>query len=248
MKAFLYYPILSPLQGKLHRQWRLIVALVIFAGLSGSAQKNQTPENYLSLVTGEFRMIERHSWNYVRAAAKNGKTERTEEKRKKMLAAYQLALSALTGLPAYEGSTALRDSAVLYVTIAMAVMNENYAQLADFEKISDAAYDSMEAYLLAKETSGEKLKTSAAMIRREMNRFTSENGIKTNARQDHLTRKLARAAEVQRYYNDVYLIFFMNYKQEAAMLAAMAHNDVSGLEQSRDALARISAKGIQKLQ
>ncbi|MCC6369619.1 MAG: hypothetical protein IT236_01300, partial [Bacteroidia bacterium] len=55
------------------------------------------------------------------------------------------------------------------------------------------------------------------------------------------------AGKVYDHDNEVYLIFFKSYKQEAYVLNAMEKNDVNGIEQNKNALVKTSAEGLEKL-
>src|SRR6218665_860217 len=111
----------------------------------------------------------------------------------------------------------------------------------------EQSYDAMEAYLLAQEKANEKLNVSGEMIDQQYNNFAKKHGITLIDKEDKIEKNLKIAGSAFKYYNNVYLLFFKSYKQEAYMIEALNKNDVNALKQNADALSKFADEGLGKL-
>jgi hypothetical protein len=59
--------------------------------------------------------------------------------------------------------------------------------------------------------------------------------------------KMKIAGEVMKHYNDVYLIFFKAYKQEAYLMDALNQKKFNSIEQNLNSLQSFSEQGLDKL-
>jgi hypothetical protein len=221
--------------------------LILVTGLFTSSYHSQSAVEYLETIGKEFTEIQKNTWDYTRSAAHGKSARKVEKRRKEVVFSNQDALRKITRLKPYNGSSRLRDSAISFLKVNYAVLNEDYAKLVDLEEISEQSYDAMEAYLLAKDRANEKLHLAGAMIDKEYELFASSNNINLIKNDDKVSRNMEIAGRVYRHYNEVYLIFFASYKQEAYMLDAMVKNDVNGIEQNRSALSKKATEGLNKL-
>ena len=55
------------------------------------------------------------------------------------------------------------------------------------------------------------------------------------------------ADTVGNYYHQIYLIFFKSYKQEMYLINALDAKNINAIEQNKNALAKFSEEGLQKL-
>jgi hypothetical protein len=214
---------------------------------SGYAGAQNDAKTYLDQIDKEFSRIHRKTWDYTSAAAHGRSPRAIEKKRMEVLSASEEAIIRLGMLPPFKGERRLRDSALSYLMVHYALMNEDYVRLVNIDRISERSYDAMEAYMLAKAGSDERAARAADMINEEYKKFASEHGVKLIKSKNRLTQNMEKAAKVYAHYNQVYGLFFAGYKQEAYMIEAMLKNDISGLEQNRRALAALSSAGLDSL-
>lgn len=212
------------------------------------AQDENSAGGYMDVIGKEFRNIQENTWDYTRAASHGKSARKVEKRRKEVVEANKTALKKIGSMRAFNGSTAFRDSAVSYLNTNMAVLNHDYAKLVDMEEVAEQSYDLMEAYMLAKEKADEKLNSAGNMIEAEYSKFAGTNNITLIESKDKLSKNMEIASQVYKHYNEVYLIFFKSYKQEAYVLDALQKNDMNAFEQNKNALAKTSAEGLQKLQ
>jgi hypothetical protein len=230
---------------------KLIAAAGICTAISFStatAQDVSTPVGYMDFIGKEFRNIQENTWDYTKSAAHGKSAKKVEKRRKEVIEANKEALKKIKGMKAINGSTAFRDSAVSYLNTNYAVLNEDYAKLVDMEEVAEQSYDLMEAYMLAKEKANDKLHESGDMIDAQYSSFAAANNITLIEQKDKLSKNMEIANKVYKHYNEVYLVFFKSYKQEAYMMDALAKNDMNGFEQNKNALAKTAAEGLTKLE
>ena len=115
------------------------------------------------------------------------------------------------------------------------------------EEIAEQSYDKMEAYLLAQELANDKLDSAWENMDEQQHVFAQINNINLVDSKDKLTKNLEKAGLVFKHNNTVYLIFFKCYKQEVYLLEAIKRKDISAMEQNKNALATVSAEGLEKL-
>lgn len=201
---------------------------------------------YLAAVDHELLNVQQASRNYAKATMQSG-SQKTEKKRHILLGAVTIAISNLSALPPFGYDTSLRDSALIYLALQQAVLTEDFGKIVDLGPIADKAFDPMEAYLSARAQSEEVLRKAASAVEKQYQVFAQKHGLKAERSENQLARDLSSAASVHSYFQEVYNLFFECYKQESYLLSAIANNDVSGMEQNRQALGDMAKKGIQTL-
>lgn len=226
---------------------RLIITAAMVALCSVWLGAQKSAGNYLESIGKEFNAIQQKSWQYTRAAAHGKSARKIDNNRRQLVTSINTAINRIQGMGDFEGNTRLRDSALSFLKVHYAVINEDYAKLMDMEEISDQSYDAMEAYMLAREKANEKLYQAGIMVDKEYSKFAADNNIQLIHSESKLSKNMEIANKVYDHYNEVYLVFFKSYKQEAYLLAAMDKSDVNGLEQNKNALIKTSAEGIEKL-
>ncbi|MBS1636550.1 MAG: hypothetical protein JST26_11595 [Bacteroidetes bacterium] len=229
---------------------KTLLASVAFLCIQSNIIKAQdlgTAGGYLDYVGKEFNDIEENTWDYTSSVAHGKSARKVEKRRKEVISANQDAIKKIKKLSAFNGSSAFRDSAISFLNTNYAVLNYDYAKIIDMEEVAEQSYDLMEAYMLAQEKANEKLRNAGEMISSEYKKFAEANNIKLIESKDKVAKNLDVANKVYKHYNEVYLIFFKSYKQEAYLLDAMQKGDVNGMEQNRNALVKTSTEGSAKV-
>lgn len=209
--------------------------------------KGQSAVQYLETIGNEFNEIQNRTWDYTSKVAHGKSARKVEKSRKEVIQASSAALRKVKAMRPFGGNTQLRDSAASFLQVNYAVLNHDYAKLMDMEEIAEQSYDAMEAYMTAREVANNKLKAAGEMIDAEYSRFAKDNNINLIENNSKLSKKMEIAGKVYDYYNKLYLVFFKSYKQEAYLMNAIEKNDVNGMEQNRNALAKTAAEGLEKL-
>jgi prefoldin subunit 5 len=222
-----------------------IIGIVSFVSTTNA--QTATPVAYLSSITNTEKVLSQKYLSYMSAASHGRNMKRIEKKRADLIETIDKVRSAINDLPSYNGDKSVRDSAVQYVKTLYSLFNEDYAKLVNMEEIAEQSYDAMEAYLMAQQKAGEKLKEAAAAYDKSHRVFAKNNNINLIESSDENSEKLQTVGKVQDYYNDIYLIFFKAYKQEYFFLEAMNAKNTNGMEQNRTALLQYATEGLEAL-
>jgi predicted DNA-binding protein len=182
------------------------------------------------------------------SAASHGRSKRKIDKRREdLINSINESRMKINELPAFNGDKTIRDSAVNYLKILYRIFNEDYEKLVNMEEIAEQSYDAMEAYMLAEQKAGEKLKEAAANYQKTTKEFAGKYNVKLIDSESELEQKVELATKIQEYYSAVYLVFFKPYKQELYFLDALNSKNANGMEQNRSSLLKYADEGLVKL-
>lgn len=228
--------------------FRILLSIVVmFIGHFSNAQNFKIPTEYLDYIGQEYGKIAKDQWSYIKAVG-HGKGSRKIEKRRMEVAQSIIeAKRKIARMPGLNGKSAFRDSVVAYMNVSYHVIQEDYAKIVDMEEVAERSYDNMEAYLLAKKMANERLNIAAEKVGDQQDIFAKENNINIIQGESKLHEKMKKAGKVFDYYNEVYLLFFKSFKQEAYLIDAMNRQDINAMEQNKSALLNYSLEGRDKL-
>jgi hypothetical protein len=225
----------------------LFTILCISLFISNSAKAQKAAVDYMENINKELTALMADTWDYTSAVA-HGKTARKiDNRRKDLIKTSMQAKNRVSHMPPFEGDAAFRDSVVAFLTINYNVLTQDYEKIVNMEEIAEQSYDMMEAYLLAQEKADERLNQAGDRMSEEQKKFAAAHNINLLENKDKVSKKLESAGDVIKYYNEVYLIFFKSFKQEAYLIDAMNRNDLNAMEQNKNALIATSAEGLEKL-
>ena len=221
--------------------------LVLLAGstLGGFAQSEAY--TYLETIGNEFYEISHSSMSYTSAASHGKSARKVEKRRTELINTIKTAESKIRKMKPFAGDASLRDSVVSYLVLDRLVMTEDYGKIVNMEEIAEQSYDDMEAYLLAKERAEEKLEAAYDRVSEQQKLFANKNNIRIVEGTTKLSKKLEKSGKVLSYYNKIYLLFFKSFKNEAYMLVATSKNDISAMEQTKNALLTSAEQDLEKL-
>jgi hypothetical protein len=220
-----------------------ITGLLLF---SLSVHSQSDPGAYLAAVDRELTTVQEASWQYAKAATQNN-LQKMEKRRHMLLGAVTIAISNISAMPPFDSSTSLRDSALLFLAIRQAVLQEDFGRVVDLEPVADQAFDPMEAFLKARDLSEKRLERAGNAVEKEYVTFAGRYNIKAVRAENVLSQNLEAAAASHDHFRKIYRIFFDNYKQESYFLGAIMQHDVSGMEQNRSALLKSAEEGLRRL-
>ena len=210
----------------------LILMLACF-GVMASAQAQNAGE-YMNVFSTEYSKIQQDMWDYTSSVSHGKSARKVEKRRMELIQTSNTALNKAKSQKGFNGSTQYKDSVVEYLKIVNLVLKEDYAKIVDMEEIAENSYDLMEAYMTARELASDKLVEASKMVSREQKRFAEANNVTLIESESALDDKMEVAGKVYDHYNEVYLIFFKSYKQEAYLIDAISKNDINAVEQNRD--------------
>lgn len=224
----------------------LILMLACF-GVMASAQAQNAGE-YMNVFSTEYSKIQQDMWDYTSSVSHGKSARKVEKRRMELIQTSNTALNKAKSQKGFNGSTQYKDSVVEYLKIVNLVLKEDYAKIVDMEEIAENSYDLMEAYMTARELASDKLVEASKMVSREQKRFAEANNVTLIESESALDDKMEVAGKVYDHYNEVYLIFFKSYKQEAYLIDAISKNDINAVEQNREALKTTAEEGLKKLE
>lgn len=214
-----------------------------------NAQNFSNAVEYLNYIGKEYKTISEGILSYTSAVAHGKSARKVEKKRKEMIGNISDAKTKISKMPAFNGSTALRDSVMTVLSIEYNIINEDYANIVNLEEVAEQSYDAMEAYLLAQDLAGEKLDQAGDRLDVVQDQFIKDNNITVTEsdKNNEVLQKMKKLSEVNSYHRKIYLIFFKSYKQEMYLIDAMNKNDLNAMEQNKNALSEVATEGLAKL-
>lgn len=212
-----------------------------------TAQSFETAVDYLNYINKANSDLTVKYLVYL-SAVSHGKSARKVEKRRfEVVNAITDTRYTISSMPPWKGDRSLKDTSVAYLKLLFSVFSEDYGKIVNMEEIAEQSYDAMEAYLLAQEKAYEKL-NEAGKKQHEMQRvFAKNNNINLIENESETEAKSKIVSEVMDHCNDVYLVFFKAYKQEAYLMDAVAKKNVVAIEQSLSSLKKFAEEGMEKL-
>lgn len=228
----------------------LSVALIVFFSIQPSLAKAQvfeTPGEYLEYIGKANEELTLKYMVYLSSMSHGKSARKVEKRRLEVVDAIYNTRANIQGMPPYKGDKTFRDTSVAYFKILNNVFNEDYAKIVNMEEIAEQSYDAMEAYMLAQEKANEKLQEASAKQSETQKRFAEKHNIKLVQNTSELDLKMKTASAVMKHYDEVYLIFFKCYKQEAYLMEALEKKNVNSIEQNINSLQSFAEAGLDKL-
>lgn len=221
--------------------------LLLVVSFQGMAQNTENPVEYMNFFSEEFKALQSKMWDYTSKVSHGKSARKIENTRKELIAQSNQAVSKVRTAKPYKGDKTYKDSVLHYFTVVNLVLKEDYEKLVNMEEVAEQSYDLMEAYMTARELAGQKQNEASQTVNRAQKAFCAANNINLLEASDNLSKKMEVAGKVYEHYNEVYLIFFKSMKQEAYLIDAISRQDVSSIEQNREALAATAEEGLNKL-
>jgi hypothetical protein len=227
----------------------LLLSIVLFSMLTSvNAQPFEHAGQYLDHITKAKEELTTKYLVYLSASAHGKSLRKVEKRRVEVVNAISDTRYNVMGMGTWKGDKTLRDTTVAYLKILNTVFNEDYGKLVNMEEIAEQSYDAMEAYLLAQEKAYEKLDEASKKQYEMQKQFAAKYNINLIEQESEIGAKSKTASEVMHHHNEVYLVFFKSYKQEAYLMDAISKKNLVSIEQSLSALAKFSEEGKKKLQ
>ena len=226
---------------------RALIGILLFIPTFLFSQTYTSASAYMDDLGSKYSQIKQDTWEYTRTVAHNKAGKKVEKKRLELLQTIATAKKEIGKMKGYKGDVSYRDSVVNYLTMNYDILNNDYAKIVDMEAIAEQSYDLMEAYIKAQQLADEKLEIAGNNLVMGQKVFAEHNNITLLEKEDETTNKLQAAGKVYDYYNEVYLIFFKSYKQEAYLLDAYSRADISAMEQNKNQLHEFALEGLKKL-
>lgn len=225
-----------------------LLLVLTFAVKNGQAQNFDNPGEYMSFIGKQHENISKKYMAYSSASAHGKKARKVENIRQKLLNEVQDARMNISGMPAFKGDKSYRDTSVSFMKLYYNILNDDYNKVLNLEEIAENSYDEMEALLNVKDAIDQKLEDGNKKNKDAQAAFAKTHNVNLlEGESSALAEKLKKVHELNKYYNDVYLVFFKPYIQEQSLVEAMGKKNITGIEQAKNALRKYSEEGVEKL-
>jgi hypothetical protein len=225
----------------------ILFALLLTCSARLYAQSFDTPVAYMDFITKKNQTLTEKYLFYLSGMSHGKSARKVEKRRQELLKSINDTRYEIMGMPPYKGDRSLKDTTVAYLKLMNTVFNEDYGKILNMEEIAEQSYDLMEAYMLAKDKANEKLNDASKRQHEQQIKFAEKNNITLISSESELEKKMDLAMKVMDHYNEVYLMFFKSYKQDAYLTDAMNAENIVSIEQNINSLQRFSEEGIDKL-
>ena len=224
----------------------LLFSLILLTSRS-AAQVFENAGQYMDHITKANQVLTEKYLLYLSGMSHGKSARKVEKRRLEVLQAISDTKFSIMGMPPYKGDRTLKDTTVAYLKILNSVFNEDYGKIVNMEEIAEQSYDLMEAYMLAQEKANEKLQQASEKQNEMQKNFAAKNNITLIESESASEAKMKIASAVMKHYDEVYLIFFKSYKQEAYLMDAVNQKNVNSIEQNVNSLQSFSEQGLEKL-
>jgi hypothetical protein len=253
-RSFSYYLRLhSQRYQKMKPQYLPPFALLWLACFTGNAdvaaQSKETPAvTHMRTLSDREDVLSQNYMSYMSEVAHRGRARKMEKRRNELIATVRESIREASKLKPFEGDASLRDAYKDYWSVLLSVFTEEYHKIVDMEEVAEQSYDAMETYLLVQEKAGEKMDEAHEKLILAYRLFAANHKVTlSEGAQTKLSRKLAQTGKVNKYTNQVYLIYFKSSVQEGMMMKALNAKDINAVEQARGSMARYAAEGLSRL-
>jgi hypothetical protein len=230
---------------------RLSVFATLFLLLTSSLSaqpSGDSPVDYINYLNQLEENLSKKYLSYMSEVAHGNRARKMEKRRVELLNSVNEAIQAAGRLKPYKGDASLRDAFKGYWIVLNTIFKEDYHTIVDMEEVAEQSYDDMEAYLLIQEKARQKLHDAYRKLPDAYEGFAARHNVRlTEGQSTNLSERLDKAGKVNAYMNKVYLLFFKSNVQEELMFKAMEKNDINGIEQSKNSMAKFSSEGLRRL-
>ncbi|MBC7872582.1 MAG: hypothetical protein H7Y01_01225, partial [Ferruginibacter sp.] len=197
-----------------------------------TAQSFEDAGQYIEHISKANEKLTAIYLSYTSALAHNKSARKQEKRRQDVINSIIDTRATVQSMPPWKGDRTYKDTTVAYLKMLNSVFNEDYAKIVNMEEIAEQSYDAMEAYLLAQEKADEKLEEARVRQHETTKRFAAKNSVNLIEGESETGKKSKIASDLNKHYNDVYLVFFKPYKQEMYWLDALEKGNIIAIEQS----------------
>ncbi|WP_276365398.1 hypothetical protein [Chryseolinea sp. H1M3-3] len=231
------------------KRFLLSAALLLLWIINVSGQSaGESPVDHMNALNALEENLSKKYLSYMSEVAHGSRARKMEKRRTELINSVNEAIRQGGKLRPYKGDVSLRDAFKDYWTVLLSVFKEDYAKIVDMEEVAEQSYDAMEATLLIQEKAGQRLNEAYRKVQTGYETFAAKHNVRlTEGQASKLTKRLEQTGRVNSYMNKLFLLYFKSNVQEGLMFKAMEKNDVNGVEQSKNSLAKFSTEGLARL-
>ena len=225
----------------------LLCAMLFCITLNVSAQTLEDPGTYMTAVSNCHVEMNQKYMQYISKTAHGASARKQEKIRQQVLESITNSRYKVIDLPYYKKDNELRQASIDYIQLCYNVFNEDYNKIVNLEEIAEQSFDEMQAVILLHEKTDEKLNEASKKMEAAYNVFAAKYNVKMVDGSSELSKKIEVAGQVNRYLNNIYLIFFKCNWQDNQMTKALDSKKINDIEQARNSLIKYAEEGLQTL-
>lgn len=223
----------------------LMFAVCLFITVAKlNAQSTDNPGDYMAAISNAEMNMDKTYLAYMSAVAHSGRAKKVEKMRQQTLQSILDCKYKIADLPYYKGDNSLRKSSMDYIDICYKVFNDDYAHLVNMEDLIEQSFDEMQLYILLQEKTNERLKQAGDSVAQAQKIFAEKYNIKLIDEKNEVSENMKITDHVNHYRDQLYLLFFKCNWQDDQITKAINQKKLSGLEESRNALATYAKEGL----
>ncbi len=225
----------------------LLITCFMIAAHQSKAQEFARPVDYMAYLQKQQDEVTRRYLSYTSASAHGKREKKVDALRGKLLDQIQDSRMNISGMPAWNGDKAYRDTAVSFMKFYYNVMNDDYAKIINMEEIAERSYDEMEAYILLQEAVDKKLTEGNERMSTVERAFAAKNNINLVESSDKKSEMMKTLNGLNKHFHEVFLIFFKPNIQEQNLVEAIGKSNLTAIEQNKSSMVKYSQEGLEKL-
>jgi hypothetical protein len=208
----------------------------------------ESPAQHMDVLSNREEILSQKYMSYINEVAHGSRARKMEKRREDLVNSVRESIREAGKVRPYKGDVSLREAYKEYWTVLLSVFNEDYHKIVDMEEVAEQSYDAMEAYLLIQEKASQRLNEAYDKVPAAYSAFAERHGIRlVEGQKSKLSRKLDQAGLVNKYYNQIYLIYFKSTVQEGMMVEGLGKSDINAVEQARSSMEKYATEGLQRL-
>lgn len=226
----------------------LLLLCLLVPGKSFSQSNVDSPVSHMSVLSDLEDNLSQKYMSYMSEMAHGERARKMEKRRQDVINSVKGAIREGGKLRPFKGDASLRDSYKNYWTVLLNVFLEDYHKVMDMEEVAERSYDAMETILLIQEKADEKIDQEYDKMRDAYKAFAARHNVTlTQGQASKLDRKLLKAGKVNKYMNNLFLVYFKSTVQESLAFDALQKEDINSFEQSKTSLEKYSIEGLARL-
>jgi hypothetical protein len=224
--------------------------LLFFSFYFSSGIHAQTIENagdYMTALSNAQVGMDQKYMAYISASAHSRRERKIEKLRTQALESIDNARYKTMALPRYKGDNSLRQANIDYIQFCYRIFNEDYTKIVNMEEIAEQSVDQMQAFLLLEEKASEKLQEASENLSKAEKAFAAKYSVTLVDTKNDLTDKMGTAGLVNRYCDNLYIIFFKCNWEDGQLFKALNAHKLNDAEQARNSLIGFAKEGLEAL-
>ncbi len=221
--------------------------IVLFFINNCAAQQVGDAGDYLTAIANAQVEMNSRYMQYMSTTAHLLKEKNAVSLRSQVLESIANSQARTTAMPSFAGDNNLKKSSIDYIQIVYNVFNNDFGEIVNLKEIEEQTFNDMQKTILIQEKAAEKLIEASLAITNATIDFAKKYHVDFTSQRDRLTEKLAIAARLNHYHNDVFLIFYKCNWEDGQINKAIEAKKVNDIEQARTALLQYAVEGMHAL-